>query len=221
MNKKRFIWLVPVLVMAFAMSACPGPDDGGSSDSGIGDNLKFTDELVYSTDGTVYMGVDRPLTVMGGNGLIRGGKLNFSIDKPNSMVPIVTLLGDLDERLGYNVFSRAEYDPFDAHGRDLAFTGLAKKLDTKNATSITKEEIYYIYVDKKCNVTAKGLPSVEYMYHDDNTGEDIPVSVTVSNFTLNLKQGWNPVTKILTVSATRGTLFIGPGDSDKCKWVLE
>jgi hypothetical protein len=221
MNKKRFIWLVSVLVMALAISACNNADNG-DDDSPIGVNLKFTDELVYNTDGTVYMGVDKTITIpLGGTGLIRGGKMTFNIGTPNSLVPIVTLLSDMDERLGYNVFSRVEYDPFDAHGKDLAFTNLTKKFETKNATSITKEETYYIYVDKDCTLTAKNIPSVEYIYHDDSTENDIPVSVTVSNFTLKLKRGWNPVTKILMASATRGTLFIGPGDSKNCKWVLE
>jgi len=221
MNKKSFIWLIPILVMVLAMSACKSDDDGDGGKSGIRETLSFTDELVYNTDLSLYTGIDKTLTTLGGTGIIKGAKMSFSIGKPNLMVPIVTLLGDMDERIGYSVFSRTEYDPFDAHGKDLVFTNLAKKFDTKNATSITKEEVYYIYVDKDCTVTAKGIPSVEYTYHDDSTGDDTLVSVTVSNFTLNLKQGWNTVTKILTASATRGTLFIGPGDSKNCKWILD
>jgi len=222
MNKKRIIWLVPVLVMALILAGCRDGDDGGK-DGGcsIGNEINWTDLLVYKPDMELYTGIDRSIvSTHGGTGLIKGGKMSFSIVKPDSMVPIVALLGDMDERLGYNVFSRVEYDPTDAHGRDLVFTYLTKKFETKT-TSITKEETYYIYVDKDCTLTAKGLPSVEYIYHDDSTGDDIPVQITVSNFTLNLKQGWNHVIKILTASSTRGTLFIGPGDSDNCIWILE
>ena len=221
MNKKRFIWLVPVLAMALAMSACKSDDDGDNNGGGIGDTLSFSDELVYNADMSLYTGIDRTITALGGTGLIRGGKMTFTIGIPNSLIPMVTLLVDMDERLGYSVFSRADYDPVTAHARDLAITNLSKKIYTKTKTSITEQEIYYIYVDTDCTVTAKGIPPIEYTYHDDSTDDDTPVSVTVSNFTLHLKKGWNPVSKILTASSTRGTLVIGDGDSKNCKWILE
>jgi hypothetical protein len=212
MNKKRFIWLLPVLLMALAISGCSDSNDGGSS--GIGVDLKLTDELVYNADGTVYMGVDRPLTVMGGTGLIRGGKMNFDIGVPNSLKPLVTLLVEMDARLGSHIFSYAGYEG-NIRAMDLAFTNLTKKMDITSAASRTMQEIYYIYVDGDCTVTAKDIPST-------TIDGDIPIKV--SNFSLPLKRGWNAVTKIIAATATGGTLIIGLADSKdlkNCNWVLE
>jgi uncharacterized lipoprotein YehR (DUF1307 family) len=42
MNKKRFIWLIPALLLALAMSGCGSDDDGGET------NLNFNGAQVYT-----------------------------------------------------------------------------------------------------------------------------------------------------------------------------
>jgi len=209
MNKKRFIWLVPVLLMAFAISACKSDDDDG----GTRETLSWSGKQVYNTDGTLYTGGNAAfVSSAGGSGTINGGKMSFSISTPNSQKSMTTLLVELDVRYGHNVFSYAGYDPANTQAMDLAFTNLRKKINKTTAASITKEEIYYIYVDRDCIVTATGIPSI-------TTDGDIPVKVP--NYTLKLKKGWNPVGMILAANTTSGTLIIGTGDSDSCEWVFE
>ena len=204
MNKKRFIWLVPVLVMAFAMSACKSDDDGGGD--GIGQTLNLSGD-VYNKDGSVYTG-DRTLTIAGGTGLIKGGKLTFSIGVPYNQKSMETFLSGLDARFGFNVFSYAGWDPTDTQATDLVLANLTKKLEVTTGTSKTREEVIYIYVDRNCIVTADG----------GNTATYAGVTATVSKFTLNLKKGWNPLSLLLMPN---GTLVIGVGDSNSCKWVYE
>jgi hypothetical protein len=212
MIKKRVIWLVPVLVMALAMSACKSDDDGGG---GIGETLSFQGEDVFNKDGSRYTG-DRALTSnVGGSGTIRGGKLSFTVSTPDNMKSMTTLLLDMDTRFGFNIFSYASNDPTDTLAMDLVFTNLTKKI-LPTPTS-TMEEIRYIWVNRDCLVKAPttGIPPVTIN----------GVSVKVSPFTLNLTKGWNAVSMIVVPaipgSTLDSTLVIGIGDSDNCKWVFE
>jgi len=207
MNKKRFIWLVPVLVMALAMSVCKSDDDGG-----IGDNLKFSDEQIFTADGSRYTGDITTFTsTAGGNGSIKGGKMSFSIGVPGGLKPMDAFLAKMDEKIGYSILSRAEYKPGNTQAADLEFTiRLSKKTDAMSTASKTMENVYYIYVDRDCTVTATGIPPITYE----------GVSVPVTNINLSLKKGWNPVSLVLAATAN-GTLVIGTGDSDTCKWILE
>jgi len=206
MNKKRVIWLVPVLVMAFAMSACKNDDDDG----GIGDNLKFTDESVYNKDGSPYTGV-KSFLVAGYSGEIKGGKMNFNIGVPSGLKPMTTLLSDMDTRYGSNVFSYAAHDP-NTQAFELLIGNLSKRTFT-NLASASMEQIKYIYVDRDSTVKGKDIPSI--------TISGISIPVKVSNYTLDLKKGWNAVGMILVAATNDNTLVIGPGDSDNCKWVYE
>ena len=210
MNKKRIIWLVPVFVMAFAMSACKSDDDGGGD--GIGPTLNLSGD-VYNKNGSLYNGnKDTLISNVGGSGTIRGGKLTFTANIPNKMESLTLLLIDMDRRLGYNVFSPAGYDPGDTTAAELVFANLKKTLP--NATS-TMEEIRYIWVDRDCEVKGKNIPSVTIN----------GISVKVPNYTLPLKKGWNAVSMItmftIAGGTPGGTLVIGTGDSENCKWVFE
>jgi len=203
MNKKRVIWLVPVLVMAFAMSACNSNDDGGGSKP-----LSLTGD-VFNRDGSVYTGTKDTLTSSaGGSGTIKGGKLSFSIPTPNNQKSMATLLSDLDARFGFNVFSYAGWAPTDTRAMDLVFSNLTKKMEVTTGASKTREEVNYIYVDRDCTVTADG----------GNTATYAGVTATVSKFTLDFKRGWNAFSMLLLAN---GTLVIGTGDSSNCKWILE
>jgi len=211
MNKKRFIWLVPVLVMAFGISACKSDDDGGG---GIGETLNLSGD-VYNKNGSPYTGTKDALTSnVGGSGTIRGGKLTFSIDKPTSMKSLTMLLYDMDGRFGFNVFSYAENDPGDTIAANLVFANLTKKI-LPTATS-AMEEISYIWVDKDCVVKSPGTGIPPAAING--------TSVEVSKFTLKLKKGWNVIGLVVTpaVGGTLSpTLVIGLGDSENCKWVFE
>jgi len=216
MNKKRVVWLVLVLVMAFAMSACNSNDDGGSK--GIGETFSFSDQQVLNADGTLYTGIERTfMSNAGGSGTIRGGKLSFSIGTPSSMKSMTTLLVEMDARLGFNI-SYAGYDPANTLAMDLVLPNLTKELYVPTDTSVTEQEIHYIYVDRDCTITAPatGIPDISYTYPGDIV---VPVKVTLN--TLKLKKGWNAISKILAATATSGTLVVGTGDTDSCKWVYE
>ena len=203
MNKKRVICLVSVLVMAFAMSACNSNDDGG------GTRPYTLSGDVYNNDGSVYTGTKDALTSSaGGSGTIRGGKLSFSIGVPGNQKSMIRLLSDLDARFGFNVFSYAGWNPSDTQATDLKFSNRTKKLEVTAGASKTRQEIIYIYVDRNCTVSADG----------GNTATYAGVTATVSKFTLNFKQGWNALSILLTAN---GTLIIGIGDSNNCKWVYE
>jgi len=209
MNKKRVIWLVTVLAMAFAISACKNDDDGGG---GIGETLNLSGD-VYNKNGSLYNGNKDALTSnVGGSGTIKGGKLTFTVSTPKKMDSLTQLLIDMDSRLGYNAFSPAGYDKTDTRAAELVFANLKKILP--NATS-TMEEIRYIWVDRDCVVTGKDIPPVTIN----------GVSVKVPNYNLKLYKGWNTVSMITTpttAGSTLGdTLIIGTGDSDNCKWVYE
>jgi len=210
MNKKRIVWLIPVLVLAFVLAGCSSDDDGG----GIGDNLSISGEQVYNSDGTPYTGADilSLANNVEGSGSIKGGKMSFTtIGVPNNLKPMGTLLIEMDGILGFSILSRAEYDPDNTQAIDLKFRiNLTKKADLMNTPSRTMEKIYYIFVDRDCTVTATGIPSITYG----------GISVPVSNINLRLKRGWNPVGMVLAATGS-GALVIGTGDSSNCKWILE
>jgi hypothetical protein len=212
MNKKRFIWLVPVLVMAFAMAACNNDDDGGG---GIGNKLSFSGEDVYTKAMTPYSGADITFTSnAGSSGLItKGGKMTFSIETPSRLIPIETFIMDSSSKLdgGLNIMSRAEYtDGTKIIILDFSPITLNKILNNETV----KETVLYIYVDRDCEIKASGIPSA-------NSGG---VTVNISNFTLDLKKGWNAVTRMLMATTAGETLVIGKSSSadlKNCNWVYE
>ena len=215
MNKKRIIWLVPVLVMAFAMSACKSDDNSGG---GIGKNLSFSGELVYTKATTLYSGPDIPFTSnAGSSGLITGtsGKMTFSIGTPSSsrLIPIETFIMDSTSKLdgGLNIMPRAEY----TGGTKIIILDFSSITLNKVLKSETVEQtVLYIYVDRDCEIKASGIPPV-------NSGGG---TVNVSNFKLDLKRGWNAVTRMLMTTTAGRTLVIGTSDAadlKNCKWVLE
>jgi len=210
MIKKRLIWLVPVLVMAFAVSACKSGDD---DEGGIGLTLNLSGD-VYNKDGSPYTGnKDALISNVGGSGTIRGGKMSFTVNTPNNMKSMTMVLIDMDRRLGYNVFSPAGYDQADTMAAELVFANLTRKI-LSAGTSVAMEEIKYIYVDKDCEVIGKDIPPATIN----------GISVKVSNFTLKLKKGWNAIGMVVTPAigdTLSPTLVIGTGDSDNCKWVFE
>jgi len=198
--------------MAFAMSACDNDDDGGG---GIGETLNLSGD-VYNMNGSLYTGNKDALTSnVGGTGLIKGGKLTFSIGRPTNMKLMTQLLSEMDTRYGFSIFSWASNDPGDTMAADLVFANLTKKILSAGTSAM--EEIRYIWVDRDCEVKAPdtGIPPVTIN----------GISVKVSKFTLKLKKGWNAVGMILTPELAGGilsaTLVIGTGDSDNCKWVYE
>ena len=216
MNKKGFFWLIPVLALALTVFACSSGNDNDDNGGGTEDNLSFSDKQVYNPDLTLYTGTGKPFTSNGGGtGAITDGKMTFNIGVPNNLKPMGTFLGEMDTRVGYSIFTRATFNPGNTQASNLEFSiKLSKKIDM-TVTHGSMEEIYYIYVDRDCTVTAKEIPPITYA----------GISVPVPNFTLNLKQGWNPVDMALIGMAvqvnTTPALLIGTGDSASCKWVLQ
>jgi hypothetical protein len=210
MNKKSFIWLIPVLVMALAMSSCDGDSGGG----GLGDTLTFSGEQVYTRGSggnfTPYAGADRTFSSnAGGTGTITGGKMSITVGIP-SLVPMGTYINNIDASMGANIFSYAEWNPADARAADLDFTiSLAKGNYSESATSMTEEQVGYTYADRDCTITAAG---------GNTTINGIPTAVSKIN--LNLKRGWNAINIKATGTMAGVTLSINTGDLSSCKWIL-
>jgi len=208
MNKKRIVWLIPVLALAFVLAGCSSDDDDG----GIGDNLSIPGEQVYNPDGTLYTGgIPSLANNVGGSGSIKDGKMSFSVGVPNKLNSMETFISEMDEMLRFNVFSYAEWQPGETKAIALKFTiSLSEKADLMNTPSKTMKRIYYIFVDRDCTVTATEISPVTYA----------GISVPVSDINLRLKRGWNRVGMVLWATAG-GHLVIGTEDLDNCKWVLE
>jgi len=205
---KRVIWLIPVFVMALAMAGCGGDDDSGGD---IGDNLRFSDMLVYNADESLYTGADKTFTSnAGGSGLITGGKMSFSVDVPTSRLePIATLFLDMEGDL--DVFSHATYLPADTMAQRLIFTiNLSKMYSSQTETSATRQIVHYIYVNKDCTINATAIPPVP-------RGD---ITINIPDLNLRLKRGWNPIHFNLVLKSPSGTLAIGKGNLSNCNWVF-
>jgi hypothetical protein len=226
MNKKRIIWLVPVLVMALAMSACKNNDDGGKdNDPGYpGEELSWADEEVVISNGSMYTGPEMNPTASGGSGVIKSSKFTFNIGVPTGQILLAQVFRKIDAGLGHSIFSLTEVEPSNTEAVELVFQNLThkiEKLPTPAVPSLSKRVIYYIYVDKDCTATAKDISPIDKYPYDEGT----EVEVRVSKIDLKLKKGWNRVTYYLyATAATGGDLVIGKTDKkdlENCKWVYE
>jgi hypothetical protein len=208
MNEKRIIWLVPVLVMALAMSACKSDDDDGVK------KLSWSDEWVWTINASgnfeAYNGDNLPLVnTAGGAGSIVNGKMNFSIETPNqnSLVLMSTLMTG-------EIFSSATWDPTDTMAYRLTLTGLSRgdySLDATSATA-TRKTVEYIYINKNCTINISGR-----MINLDS------IPTTLSNVNLSLKQGWNAINFERTTTSTlsESALSINISDPSTYKWIYQ
>jgi len=208
MNKKSFIWLIPVLVITLAMSACGGDSGGGGAA-----NLNFAGEQVYTKTMSPYTGADKTLTSgAGGTGSITGGKMSFSVGTPSRLVPMESFLVNMSD--DFHIFSDAEFTG-NTNAAELSFSPtLYKAMYSSLLPSLPIEAVRYVYVDRDCTITAAGK-TVNYGV----------IPVTVSNLNLSLKQGWNAINSKIALTTTGstvgGTVNIRTGDSSSCKWILE
>jgi hypothetical protein len=210
MNKKGFIWLIPILVTALAMSGCGGDDDDGGAA-----NLNFSGQQVYEMDAggnlIPYTGANQPfLSNVGISGSITSGKMSFGIGKPSALLSMQSVLTDPGSKLdgGLDILSYSSWIPTETQATVLEFFSIRLfKTNYNNASiaSITKDLVFYIYVDRACTITAAGKP-----------GNYEGVPVVISNLNLNLKQGWNAVKRNITGS----TASITTVDLSSGNWVL-
>jgi len=208
MNKKRIIWFISILVMTLSISACISDD--GNGDDGNGDTYNLGGQ-VYNANGSPYTGANKTFTSnVGGNGSIIGGKMSFSVGIPANKVPIATLFLDMGD---FNmIFPHADYLPTDTMAQSLDFTiELINAYSIQTGTSLTQQEVFYIFVDKDCTVTATGIPS--FTTDDGNT-------IIVRDMILNLKRGWNPIYYNYVVTSPNGQLALGVGELKTCNWIL-
>jgi len=222
MNKKRIIWLIPVLAMALAMSACGDSGDSGGGGGGLA-NLNFKDEQVWTIDPegayAPYTGTEALTNNAGGAGSITEGKLSFNVGTPSQsrLVPMGTFLTSINDK--FKIFPDAEWNPSSPipNAMELAFSSssinLSKVNYTTSTTSTLEETVRYIYVDRDCTLKAASKPNVSVV--------GVSVPVTVSELNLSLKQGWNIINSQMTITATGGTASITKGNLESCKWILE
>jgi len=220
MSKKSVIWLIPVLVLALAMTSCGGDDNdnGGNGDAGM-PSLNFENEQVWKIEMgnySLYNGNNVLTSNAGGFCTIENGKMTFTVDAPNKSLlkPMGVFLTSVDDK--FNIFSYAEWNssiPI-PNAMELVFTpSLKKKKSSLNDTITTEETVKYIYVDADCTLKAEKRLNVSI--------PDVSMPVEVLPLNLKLKQGWNPIHSVLMVSPAGGTVDYTKGDLKDGKWILE
>jgi hypothetical protein len=218
MNKKGFTWVIPVLAIAIAISACGGDDgDGGGGMA----KLEFKSEQVWSISSTgTYSAYDSDNVLTsnaGGAGSIVGGKLTFSIETPTQsrLQPMGTFLTSIDDK--FKIFSDAEWNPSSPVPNVIEFSfaspSLKKANNISDETSTTEQSVRYIYVDTDCTLKAPGKPNTSI------AGVSVPVNVSALD--LSLKKGWNIINSQMTFTSTGGTAAWAIGELESCKWIIE
>lgn len=217
MNKKSFVWLIPVLVLAFALAGCA--EDTGSGGGGGLATLNIPGEQVWTidTEGAYvrYDGSDPLSSSVGGAGSIIDGKLTFSVGTPSQarLVPMSTFITSINDK--FKIFSDADWGSTSPNAVEFIFQPISltkANYSPPDATPKIEEVVRYIYVDTDCTLTAARKPNVFV------EGVSIPVNVSALN--LSLKKGWNIINTQLTITATGATASITTGDLDSCKWIL-
>jgi hypothetical protein len=197
MNKKRIIWLVLILVMALAMSAC----DSNDKDDSIGETLPLSGPVV-NADWSQYTGPEKTFTTnAGGNGLITGSNMSITVPAP-ATAKLDSILKIFDS----NSFPGVEISQPSTMALVLRFVDITLDRGYQNSLEdpTTTKRVFYIYADRDFTVTVPG----------NSSGDPIIIS-----FKLSFKKGWNAIHEIRAKTGTSTTHALDSGDPKECKWV--
>jgi hypothetical protein len=148
-----------------------------------------------------------------GSGTINGGKLNFNVDEP------VTLLKWDKLKVFFNIIVEGEGWDVDIDDADVKGTFieiltndegqymLIREGLSGTASSISDETVFFLYVEGDCVITAKLKGDERVMY-------------TFNPFTLKLKRGWNTVWYKQTYTTSGRSSFFMDIKNPDLKWVL-
>jgi len=158
----------------------------------------------YTHNADVYAEYD-----IGGNGSIKTGKLEFTINTPKITQQLFS--GSMYDNLKFN--------PSDVQGAPLSLRAISQEGNHNNyaltrtrTNGNTTESVNYLYVDRDVTVTAQGTTS-------DYEDQGQTITRITSNINLNLKKGWNTVySKEETIGNTR--TFSLSLRNYALKWVL-
>jgi hypothetical protein len=148
-----------------------------------------------------------------GRGTINGGKLNFDVDEPVTLLKwdkLKVFFNIIEEGEGWNV----DIDEADVKGTfieiltyDAGQYMLIREGLTGTASSISDETVFFLYVSGDCAISGKSKEDERIMY-------------TFNPFTLNLKRGWNTVWYKQTYTSSGRSSFFMDIKNPNLKWVL-
>ena len=212
-NMKILGIIVMIAIIGFTMTACDGDDGVTTTTASLGDELKLTNQQVYtevwnangSTSLTPFNG---NLTIkaisgyedsnwnyhefdLGGTGSVTAGKLNFTLGTPPSDSLSVLFGEDEDEGLIITVsdpeVKGVFFYEFSADNGYL-YRSKSSYSETQTSSSGSYEMVEYVYVEKDVNVSAKKYTDT---YNEEEDGITYKGTWTQNAFSINLKKGWN------------------------------
>jgi hypothetical protein len=86
-----------------------------------------------------------------------GGKMTFSVGRPSGLVPIYSIITDPASKLdgGLNILSYSAWDPYETQAVILDLPLLKTNSNNGSITSLSQDQVFYIYVDRDCTITTE------------------------------------------------------------------
>ena len=252
-NKKFGLGILTmVLVFGMTTVGC-GDGGGGDSNGGgggsafLGETLNLSGQVwrvLYNYDNLIYEEFTENSSInagfwsfyddheayidIGGSGSITNGQLSFSIDTPTETESIQSFFSYFSQ-----YFSNFSISPSATRSAPLFFNVDKGSLDKTYIDNNIEEYVLYIYVDRDVTITGGAKTTTiecdciehdDYCYCEENNGScDCAYPLMTRNLSINLKTGWNVITRKteLNKSTQTETFTLSTGDSSRTKWALE
>jgi len=245
-NWKKCFGFIAIVAIIGLLVACPedGGNDGNENHDGgfLGNKLELSGQVYlvsvddnYNASYQNFIGNLSISPSIGGSGAVNNGILNYSIGKPTNLetinVGIVESLFYYWDNLhmsktnvkGFYLSSLSVIsNDYDLLQRFSYSTSIGN-----NSAVETSESVMYVYVDKDCTLTGNGKTK------EVSQSEDLPFTITSSNFDIAFKAGWNAVyTKSVTITTWTGaidnptneniysTVTVSMSAPSSLKWIL-
>jgi hypothetical protein len=226
-----FIGFAVIAIAAMVtLAGCPTDGDGDGGGGGglptgnLGETLTISNAQVYSATSTAQgytytaLNTAKTVTVNGATGtaaIDANGKLTGSFTAPASLSAITGLTALLKRYDDTSVTASdptAQYAHFflgiDMHSLDYGNTVISV---SGTSGTMTSEDVLYVYVNKDLTITGTGQTTTE--------GTE---TITVKDFTLNLKKGWNALYRKTSASwsmtSSTYTTTTSVGNPANLKW---
>ena len=211
---------VIVLLVLFSLISCGNNSTVDQGVSALGETLNLSGQIYSASmnnNNIVYVEFLSDWNVMsdgiGGEGTITGGHLEFSIERPETLVDISSIL--------FTNIALANFiiDPIEAQSNILDGllppTGTLSRMNISSRSGrVEYENIIYVYVDRDVNIRA-----------DRSVLEDQSDFTNIVNaFNFELIAGWNAVlikeTETYTSNRYDILLDISPANPSNLRWIL-